>query len=865
MTRKLLLVADATGSMGDYLRALKESLWEILHLVNLVSDFEIGFFWYRDYCDNPVTGFSGFSKDFNNLHNFIQNLGATGGGDTPEATKTALYKIASLLDQDSITFFYTDAPPHTLSSKGENYNKELKNIPNHDWVHLCKNVPGVVYNFVSHESIIRYHAFLGKCILLSAQKSEISKHTMNVLLGLTGYSNEKIQYYYSRDDNIINELGLVKPNMKTQELENLIPKENLVFKFRNDLTFREKVYSSFGELLTKSHVMILTTNPVFGLLWREICKMKNGSCGGKDGDQKDILVSKLELCLRDLNQGDQIILRKWIAESYNSIEEIKEMINKIPIQFPALINSGGSKLSREDVLLITRECTSQSVRNVIKLLSQLSVTEKDPLGNQDYLPLGLDNFDLFSSLPHLIAPGLKFTTRASIFIALLCYVNENSLLKDRAEIFLKEKIGKWYDPETPENYTYEFMSWWLKAPQFLTPEEEKSFKILTLYSSFRFNLPSQIELKVPYSPHGGLYPDHKKSCGTCHRKISYSLIREDGNCAFCFYGDSFVETDQSNLYSCKICDAIYCVVHPDKLNCHPKCYFCRNKMDAPIQECGKCLNKFVSYIPFSTCGFCETGDGTEIIKDAIDIIWKENPHLNQAIGFKLTSEVTKINSLFAISKVIVPVESSDGGEGFIYNRKPIHNEILPQIKNWLSSGGAERTTCYLCGDRKLRRFIDPACGKCPAEACEECLKNWYGQLIPGKISQLNHLSCPFCKRIPTGKTLHKYNKEILLIHKQMQAADESMYHAWCTQCYKIREYGEKSCSADTPEVEGFVCLDCQNVPIGVDKKCPGCQIPTIRTSGCDHMTCPCGTHWCYECGVMSTLEDIYDHINEDHR
>jgi IBR domain, a half RING-finger domain len=29
--------------------------------------------------------------------------------------------------------------------------------------------------------------------------------------------------------------------------------------------------------------------------------------------------------------------------------------------------------------------------------------------------------------------------------------------------------------------------------------------------------------------------------------------------------------------------------------------------------------------------------------------------------------------------------------------------------------------------------------------------------------------------------------------------------------------------------------------------CPGCSMFTSRTSGCNHMTCPCGVEWCYVC------------------
>ena len=35
---------------------------------------------------------------------------------------------------------------------------------------------------------------------------------------------------------------------------------------------------------------------------------------------------------------------------------------------------------------------------------------------------------------------------------------------------------------------------------------------------------------------------------------------------------------------------------------------------------------------------------------------------------------------------------------------------------------------------------------------------------------------------------------------------------------------------------------------GFGRTCPGCTRRTERISGCNHMTCPCGTEWCYACG-----------------
>lgn len=44
-------------------------------------------------------------------------------------------------------------------------------------------------------------------------------------------------------------------------------------------------------------------------------------------------------------------------------------------------------------------------------------------------------------------------------------------------------------------------------------------------------------------------------------------------------------------------------------------------------------------------------------------------------------------------------------------------------------------------------------------------------------------------------------------------------------------------------------------------KCPNCSAPTYRIDGCNHITCPCGTHWCYECRFSANYAAaIYDHF-----
>ena len=49
------------------------------------------------------------------------------------------------------------------------------------------------------------------------------------------------------------------------------------------------------------------------------------------------------------------------------------------------------------------------------------------------------------------------------------------------------------------------------------------------------------------------------------------------------------------------------------------------------------------------------------------------------------------------------------------------------------------------------------------------------------------------------------------------------------------------------------------------KMCPKCKVPTFKDTGCNHISCPCGCHWCYKCGEgFSTPSECYAHLSKVH-
>ena len=114
----------------------------------------------------------------------------------------------------------------------------------------------------------------------------------------------------------------------------------------------------------------------------------------------------------------------------------------------------------------------------------------------------------------------------------------------------------------------------------------------------------------------------------------------------------------------------------------------------------------------------------------------------------------------------------------------------------------------------------------------------------------------------------------------LQAAteDKGWYYAWCGDCgFAKRAFERVCCEGERlPDVNAFKCEECiaaRRVAVGDMTHaegvlrvvhCPECDVAVERTSGCNHITCTCGTHWCFTCGGAFELDVIYTHMSEAH-
>jgi hypothetical protein len=186
----LLIVIDATASMGNYFHGLSRSLPQIISISALTDCFQrIGVVAYRDHCIPELTEWSGWcspsgsykGRNMVSQHDLLSMVGklrALGNSDTKEAVKTGLALAYSYMRDDATTIILlcNDAGPHFQQLGGRNYKREVAalNKPDAyggtghlfvDWVSIANTLrsgpkKGVVFSFVQQGSLSDWTPYL---------------------------------------------------------------------------------------------------------------------------------------------------------------------------------------------------------------------------------------------------------------------------------------------------------------------------------------------------------------------------------------------------------------------------------------------------------------------------------------------------------------------------------------------------------------------------------------------------------------------------------------------------------------------------------------------------------------------------------
>jgi hypothetical protein len=334
----------------------------------------------------------------------------------------------------------------------------------------------------------------------------------------------------------------------------------------------------------------------------------------------------------------------------------------------------------------------------------------------------------------------------------------------------------------------------------------------------------------------------------------------------------------------------------------------RHLMTAPFQ-CAACVHgiKTITSVETNAEEICKENGPNWVLQNTDNVL--EEP-FKRSLFKTITSTGT---DSFLENVRVLP--DRDPAVILTLNGKQIRNTtaLITSLRAWTQRRTAERSHCSLCFSTFTKNRLLPACRRhgCHQSICEGCLNNWYGLNRPGTIVNTAALFCPFCRRPPAARTLAAYGKGIHTVGKLRDAYEElgSWIHAWCNDCNKAQRLMQRECARGAPEaIRQWQCEDCDDealtrlrlteerarqalaeaarldeeerlaaeqelraaeiaryrleTPV---RKCPGCKVPTQKAYGCDHMTCPCGTHWCWSCGEKgASAGDVYDHMNKKH-
>ncbi|WYZ41144.1 hypothetical protein EsH8_V_000039 [Colletotrichum jinshuiense] len=464
----------------------------------------------------------------------------------------------------------------------------------------------------------------------------------------------------------------------------------------------------------------------------------------------------------------------------------------------------------------------------------------------------------------------------------------------------------------------------------LKEEDRRLFKTLVDYKLLELNLNTSLQAKVGWMPEKAkvaLGP--VVICKKCQFPRSVTVMANDGMCGICAQGhcpcpicvlpDDYdarvctnvavtdTEKTEATWVECwtPTCHAQYVVYNADMLNVRAKCYYCRHRgsteneskkpPSAPCVECSQCRNRIIwpeMYRPSDfdlsnfKCPACATDRVTVIdyettaksLSSENGVSWLlrnedsaiQDPFNGRSLFHTISTAADR--TALASNVEIIPAQDSTR---LTIRGKAVHNqaEISDSLRQWVQSRRTEAGVCSLCFSNVRKTDLRRACGRsgCDQQVCDGCLKDWYGLNARGRLINVAALSCPFCRRQPTPKTISGFGIFHLGdLSTAVKDSAEGWICGWCNDCGFARRFMERTCAGGAPpELTDWSCDDCREAKgarVRV-RNCPGCDTPTEKMSGCDHITCSvpgCHTHWCFSCGKKYSHSDIYTHMSQAH-
>lgn len=519
---------------------------------------------------------------------------------------------------------------------------------------------------------------------------------------------------------------------------------------------------------------------------------------------------------------------------------------------------------------------------------------EDVKSTQSCLPSTLCPVKLFTFLPSLHSEGHLVIPQLRPLLALISL--QHPVLKSAAKKFFQQQPSWIYDLLTycgaPTRFSGSTVFRTilnlirLVPKQFIIEKERKLLDTIVRAQKVKANLHLFVEILCETSGiEKKAQPDYTKLCSECDKTRSFTcwsaMSERCGLCVNKVKGRNF----SPKWKQCKECASMYVIYRPT--NAEPRCYYCRSHMkpecitcecgrsfvcdrgtqqDMVLQHPGKNQEKLA--IKTFECPFCSTSAGS--VKRTVRIydLLQENPQ------FQATVPVQPIDLLMSdlpLQQYVAQLEDNDIVTETIWEYKgaPIRTPMKAILSQLYEGNG--KNECMLCAsDVSCLRMLSP-CTKCDAIICQSCFLRCHEEVLPGSYCTKAWLTCPFCTtpwggnaKIPVISNLHTITW------------DRTWYYALCADCLRLEKYMEKKCVDTLPTIRDWRCRPCEQTQIWKEarslytKNCPSCSVTSVKEGGCDHIRCPCGEHWCWNCGkggFNNTHGDplnIYHHMREQH-
>jgi hypothetical protein len=908
----LVFMIDRTGSMGPFRDALRNMLPSTICALSMTRVFDyMAVITYSDYDlpRNRVT-FSGYrdvqSVDaMKQLQDFTSAIHLEGGAGIEEAVKTCLVQLAREPVPQPLARLHllhlTDASPHSDTnpdSEGVRERKALGDL--FPWsatvAHLRSSLDTLVYSGVVQSAWKGY----GKLaldtggVLVRTLPKNVRQDITAVISTWLGEGAQP----EARDEVVAARLTRAMDSM------------------RQDPAVVDRMFADMANLV-RVDVAALTVSPILGKLWRDLCARRADA-------RRDELVTAFCTAKNKLeSKTDRKALDKFLAASYDRADEIRAdlvaFLRTGASRGLVRFTPDSAELCCHKVVQLLADGGRTATATIRAILGRFNIDADAavpamPDGPDDAapelpprtLPLAWGPERVMTTLLHTVAPGTLLSRRPAALLAMHA-LDCGSVIGAVAAPYLRAIKGQWINwrrradgtPEVPENFQRVFVELVARTPDAATEEEAQQARRLARMHAVMGALRMEVDYEhLDTLSADGTFPGHVVQCSRCTHMRALSTITAEGVCAYCQHGKEPAYTprnprrvdglDVADVYQvrCSQCAAFYSR-NPDVHICQrSKCPACLIGIPQSTRTCTSCQHAFVVYgeLPRGQCGQCLTGQPprlTTTTKHARVLELYDGEDLRTALcgaaGLELTDRsrwpVQKAGQRMGMALDMVagdaPVVSAAPplrADVSVHNPDEVWAHIVAVVQGTQRAADPECSICMCAASEVGGVFA--VCGRrgCAERACRPCLQRWYDRNQPGRIVFERATLCQFCARTPSAKVLRACAPLATRL-KLEDMPDPSMRYAWCKVCVRVQPFAARACTADydaaaLDAVADFVCETCARGSKDAEARtCPHCTAPTQKAGGCNHMTCVCGGHWCWECGEPAdTSEACYGHM-----